>query len=244
MRRTRSLILAFGLLVLGMSMHSRPIQAQEKSVRPGINQSFVNPDVDQFVKRFEGESREVFEKRQQVVKACSLKPGMVVADIGAGTGLYTRLFATRVGPQGKVYAVDISPKFLAYIAESAQKLNINNIKTILGKDTSPGLPAQVIDVAFLCDTYHHFEFPTRMMLELHRALKPGGRVVLIDFIRIPGQSREWILNHVRAGQPIVEKEITACGFRKVAEQKDLLSENYFMVFEKVNNANAKPDSQP
>lgn len=82
--------------------------AQEKSVKPGINDAFRNPNVKEWVERFEGESRETFEKRKEVVKACQIKPGQVVADIGAGTGLYTRLFAKEVDFKGKVFTVDIS----------------------------------------------------------------------------------------------------------------------------------------
>src|SRR5438874_1836666 len=77
-----------------------PAAAQEKSVRPGINQPFDNPDVKEFLGKFEVESREVFAKRQEIVGACKIKPAMVIADIGAGTGLFTRLFATAVGPKG------------------------------------------------------------------------------------------------------------------------------------------------
>jgi ubiquinone/menaquinone biosynthesis C-methylase UbiE len=207
--------------------------AQDKSVKPGINDSFRNPNVKEWVERFEGESRETFEKRKDVLAACEIKPGTTVADIGAGTGLYTRLFADQVGPQGKVYAVDISQKFLDHIDKNCQSLQLKNVKTILGKDTSPELPESSIDTAFICDTYHHFEFPYKMLASIHQAMKPKGRLVIIDFIKVPGQSREWVLGHVRAGQDVVEQEIIKSGFKKVNEVKSLFKENYFVVFEKV-----------
>jgi len=210
-----------------------PLVAQEQSLKPGINDTFRNPNVKEFIERFEGESREIFEKRNETLKACELKPGQSVADIGAGTGLYTRLFAKSVGEKGKVYAVDISQKFLDHIQQTAEKLELKNIKTVLGKDVSPELPAQSVDVAFICDTYHHFEFPYKIMAEIHKAIKPGGKLIVIDFIRIPGQSREWVLNHVRAGQDQVEKEIIKSGFKKVADHQNIFKENYFVVFEKV-----------
>jgi ubiquinone/menaquinone biosynthesis C-methylase UbiE len=208
--------------------------AQEKSVRPGINDAFKNPktDVAEWVTRFEGESREVFEKRKATVAACNVKPGMSVADVGAGTGLFTRLFAHAVGKSGTVYAVDISPKFLAYIAESAKKHGVANIRTVRGTDTSAELPAKSADLVFVCDTYHHFEYPQRMLASIRKALKPGGRLVVIDFVRVPGKSSDWTLKHVRAGQEQVEKEIAGAGFKKVNEVKKLLKENYFVVFEK------------
>jgi predicted methyltransferase len=108
------------------------------------------------------------------------------------------------------------------------------VKTALGKDTSAELPVNSIDLVFICDTYHHFEHPFRMMDSIHKALKPGGRVVVVDFIRIPGQSREWILGHVRAGQDQVEKEIAHAGFKKLAEAKGLLKENYLVTFVKLD----------
>lgn len=213
--------------------------AQEKSVKPGINDAFRNPNVKEWVEKFEGESRETFEKRKEVVEACQIKPGQVVADIGAGTGLYTRLFAKEVDTKGKVYAVDISQKFLDHIDKSCQLLQLKNVKTILGKDTSPELPENIIDLAFICDTYHHFEFPYRMLASIHKAMKPKGRLVIIDFIKVPGQSREWVLGHVRAGQDEVEQEIIKSGFKKVNEVKSLFKENYFVVFEKVETPKTK-----
>src|SRR5262249_50217807 len=93
---------------------------QDKSVRPGINKDFENPDVPGFIEKFETESREVFAQRKALVAACQLKPGMRVADIGAGTGLFTRLFAKEVGPKGKVYAVDIASKFIKHIEKTCK----------------------------------------------------------------------------------------------------------------------------
>jgi ubiquinone/menaquinone biosynthesis C-methylase UbiE len=207
---------------------------QEKSVRPGINAPFRDPEVkvDEWVKRFEGESREVYERRNAIIAGLKLKPGMTVADVGAGTGLFTRLFADKVTKTGTVYAVDISPKLLDYVRTSAEKFELPQVKTVLGKDTSAELPQGSVDLVFICDTYHHFEFPEKMMKSIHQALKPGGRVVIIDFVREPGKSSDWVLEHVRAGQKIVEQEVTACGFRKVEEVEDVLKENYFVIFEK------------
>jgi ubiquinone/menaquinone biosynthesis C-methylase UbiE len=94
------------------------------------------------------------------------------------------------------------------------------------------LPPGSVDVAFVCDTYHHFEFPQRTLASLYRAIKPGGKLVVVDFIRIEGKSSAWILFHVRAGQEVVEKEITDAGFRKAGEVKGLLKENYLVIFTK------------
>ncbi len=210
--------------------------AQEKSVKPGINDSFRDPDVNRFEKTFEGESREIFVHRQKILETCRLKPGMVVADIGAGTGLFTRMMAKEVGTQGQVFAVDISSKFLEHIQKTSREAGLKNVSPVLCNMDSVDLPPNSIDVAFVCDTYHHFEFPFRTLDTIHRALKPGGKLIVVDFIRIPGKSREWILGHVRAGQEVVEKEITSIGFKKEEEMKNILEENYIVVFTKPTQA--------
>ena len=205
---------------------------QDQSVKPGINDSFRDPNVSEFKERFEIESREVFSRRTAILEACEIAPGQTVADIGAGTGLFTRLFSEAVGKEGQVIAVDIAPKFLEHIRETGRQLGHTNVDTLLCTADSTELPADSVDVAFICDTYHHFEFPQKTMTSLHRALKPGGRVIVIDFERIEGTSSEWTMDHVRAGQEVFEDEIKQAGFKKVAEKKDLLQENYFVIFEK------------
>jgi SAM-dependent methyltransferase/predicted peroxiredoxin len=210
--------------------------AQEKSVRPGINDTFRDPDPKAFTERFEIESREVFAKRQEILEAIKLKPTDVVADIGAGTGLFTRLFASSLGQEGRVIAVDIAQKFLDHIEVTCREQNLRNVETVLCKDDSTELPPESVDVAFICDTYHHFEFPQKTMTSLLKALKPGGRVILIDFRRVEGESSDWTMDHVRAGQEVFEAEVLESGFRKADEIKDLLKENYMVVFEREKQA--------
>jgi ubiquinone/menaquinone biosynthesis C-methylase UbiE/intracellular sulfur oxidation DsrE/DsrF family protein len=210
------------------------IFAQEQSVKPGINDSFKNPDVDDYLSKFEVESREIFAQRDEIVKRCSIKPGMELADIGAGTGLFTRLFSSAVGENGNVIAVDISQKFLDHIDQTCRTNGIKNVQPLLCTSDSTKLPADSIDVAFICDTYHHFEFPAKTLSSLRQALKLNGRIIVIDFIRIPGESTEWTLNHVRAGQEVFESEIIQAGFLKTREEKNFLKQNYFVEFTKSN----------
>lgn len=219
-------------LVICVSISTSSV-AQEASVKPGINDSFQNPSPDEFIKRFEIESREVFHQRQQVVEACRIERGSTVADIGAGTGLFTRMFSEKVGERGRVVAVDIAEPFLKHIAVTSAESGQRNVETVLSTAESAELPENSVDVAFICDTYHHFEFPFKMLASIHRALKPGGRLLVIDFRRVEGESSDWVLNHVRAGQNIVEEEIKQSGFRKVGERSGLLKENYFLVFQKL-----------
>jgi ubiquinone/menaquinone biosynthesis C-methylase UbiE len=205
----------------------------EASVKPGVNAEYLKPglNVPQWVERFEKEGREIFEQRERIAAAAGLRPGQAMADIGAGTGLFTPYFSKAVGPKGAVYAVDIARDFLAHIDSRAREAGWANVRTVLGTERSVELPAASIDVAFICDTYHHFEYPRSTMASLHRALRPGGEILLIDFKRVPGQSSEWVLNHVRAGQEVVTAELEAAGFRKV-EELPLLKDNYVLRFRK------------
>lgn len=222
------------LCVLLATTASLLAAAQETSVKPGINDPFKNPDVERFKNTFEGESREVYVLRQKIVAACGVKPGMVVADVGAGTGLHTRLFAGIVGEKGQVLAVDIAAKFLEHIQKTAREAGLKNVTPVLCNEDRVDLPPGSVDMAFVCDTYHHFEFPQRTLASLHRAIKPGGKLVIVDFKRIEGVSPAWTLNHVRAGQETVEQELTAAGFQKSGEVKGLLKDNYMIVFKRVN----------
>jgi predicted methyltransferase len=206
--------------------------SQDASVKPGINDKFLDPklNVEEWTKKFETESREIFHQREKIVTTAGLKPGMVMADIGAGTGLFTLHFAQAVGANGKVYAVEIAKNFLEHIKARASKASASNVQTILCTERSVELPEASIDLAFICDVYHHFEFPSASLSTLHKALKSGGELVLIDFKRIPGETSDFIMGHVRAGQEVFEAEVIAAGFEKVDEVKDLLKENYFVKF--------------
>ena len=209
-----------------------PAFAQEKSVRPGINKPFENPDVKEYIGKFETESREIYAKREDILEKCQLKKDMAVADLGAGTGLFTRLFAEAVGPKGQVYAVDIAPKFIEHIEKTCKEAGLKNVTGVVCMPDSAGLPEGSVDLVFICDTYHHFEFPYKTMASIHKALRPGGQLVLIDFHRVEGKGFEWVLGHVRAGQAVFVQEIVSSGFRKVGEEK-FLRENYFVRFERV-----------
>lgn len=206
--------------------------AQDKSVKPGINDSFRDPKVDEYIEKFEIESREVFLKRNEILQACGITEGATVADIGAGTGLFTRLLSKAVGDQGRVIAVDIAKNFLDHISKTCREQNLRNVDTLLCTPDSTELEPESIDFAFICDTYHHFEFPSKTLRSLYRALRPGGRIVVIDFKRIEGESTAWVMTHVRAGQEVFEQEILESGFKKKSQKEGLLKENYFLVFEK------------
>jgi len=205
--------------------------AQETSVNPGINDNFQNPEPKAFTERFETEGREVYDNRELIVEKLALQPGMAVADIGAGTGLFTRLMAPKVGAEGKVYAVDIAKTFVDHTVMSSHARGLKQVEGVVCTPDDSKLAPASVDLVFICDTYHHFEFPHKTMLSIAVALKPGGRVALLDFERIEGVSSDWTMGHVRAGKEVFQKEIEAAGFELV-EEFDLFTENYFLVFKK------------
>ena len=227
------LAIAPGVPAIGQDSTATAVTAP--SVPEGINDKFKDPElnVDEWLERFEVESREVYAARDAVLKACEIKPGQRIADVGAGTGFYSRLFAKRTGWDGWVYSVDIAPKFLQHIAERATADGIENLTTVLGTDVSIRLPPESLDLVFICDTYHHFESPQQSLASIFRALKPGGRLVLIDFERIPGVSREFLLGHVRAGKEVFQSEVVAAGFEFNDEiDIEAFEENYLLRFTK------------
>ncbi len=222
--RMRLFILAALLWSLGA--------AGEQSVSPGINEHYQDPDYDEWVAVFERPGRELFDRRFQVLHALGLKPGMRVADIGAGTGLYSRLMARAVRPNGRVIAVDIAPNFVDNLLWVARERGIDNLEGVVNDQQGTGLKPESLDLAFLCDTYHHFEYPRSMLASIHASLRPGGDLVVIDFERIAGVSSGGVMSHVRGGREEVIEEIEAAGFELVEQRPELLRRNYYLRFRK------------
>ena len=125
--------------------------------------------------------RQEEERPDLLLKALNLKPGDKVADIGAGTGYHTRRMAEQVGPEGTVFAVDIEPEMLESLKARISAAGLHNVKPVLGTLKNPRLPPNSLDLVLIVDVYHELEFPFEMMQEICGALKPGGRVALVEF---------------------------------------------------------------
>ena len=209
-----------------------------------MNKKFTDPhmDVQEFVKRFENEARDVYAKRREITRAVGLRPGNRVADIGAGTGLFTFLFAEQVQATGTIYAIDIGPAFVKYIAEQAKKQGQEGIvKTVLNTPDSAELPSASIDVAFICDTYHHFEHPQKMLASIHRALRPGGRLVIIDF-DLRKDSSEFVKQRARAAKEFYYQEIAVAGFELIdTKHAPSIKDNFYAEFRRIER---KSQTQP
>jgi ubiquinone/menaquinone biosynthesis C-methylase UbiE len=208
-----------------------PAAAPEPSVRPGANSRYRETEVSEWIKRFESAGREIYDNREAIVAATGARPGLQIADVGAGTGLLSLLLGRAVAPGGKVYAIDIIPKFLAHLDREVARQKVDNVITRLGDERSVPLPENSVDLMFLCDAYHHFEYPRSMNRSMWKALRPGGELLLIDYRRIPGKTPKAVMEHVRAGEEVFTAELIAAGFERV-ESLPLLKENYVVRFRK------------
>lgn len=227
---------SLGVAVLaGCSQSETTVEPAPEPIHTEINQRYADPqlDVSRFVERWENENRDVYHNRRAIVESLRLTNGDTVADIGAGTGAFTEPIARKVGVYGFVYAVDIAQPFLNYINSRARAANLTQVKTVLGTQDSVRLAPRSIDVAFCCDTYHHFENPPVILASIHRALRDDGVFVVLDYDRVEGVSREWILEHIRSTKAQTIAEIEQAGFR-LAEQVDIppLPEHYMLRFVK------------
>lgn len=234
--RFRYLANGLGIVSLLVAASGCASPPPESATPPAdINARFLAQDmqVEEWVDRFEGESRAVYARRLAIVEALDLTPGDDIADIGAGTGFFSYLFAKAIGEDGTAYAVEISPGFLEHLRTQKVDRALSNLEVVAGTDRSVALPSASIDVAFICDVYHHFEHPQDSLASLMDAVRPGGELVLVEFHRIPGVSSDFILGHVRAGRSVFQAEIEAAGFRFVEEIPiNGLDDNYVLRFER------------
>jgi len=230
-------VLTLGAVAFGIAI---PWAAAQQTITPTakeLNKAF-DADAAQWTERFEHEGRAIYDKRYEILDAMHLKPGMNVADIGAGSGLIARLMAQRVGPSGTVYAVDIAKNMIDHISKTAEQERISNLKAVLGDPHSPKLAPHSLDLVCIIDSYHHFEFPQDMLREIATALRPDGTLVLIDFKRIEGVSKEYILKMVRAGEGTFTDEFENAGFELVERRDEMFSDNYLLRF-RLRSAGAK-----
>jgi ubiquinone/menaquinone biosynthesis C-methylase UbiE len=173
--------------------------------------------------------REQEEDTSKLLPALKIKPGSVVADIGAGSGYFTFPLARLVGPEGKVHAVDIQPEMLAILRMRIKARNINNIDPVRGTITDPKLPAGTVDLILLVDVYHEFSHPYEMTEAMVRALKPGGRLVFVEY-RLEDPTVPIKLVH-KMSQKQVLKEMAPHPLRWVGTL-DLLPRQHIIIFEK------------
>lgn len=201
---------------------------EQRAILDRINDRYaVETSPEQWGDRFEREGREVHDRQAEILAELGIAEGATVADIGAGTGLFTLPFAEAVGVSGKVYAVDIQTYFLDHIRGRAAKAGLEQIELVQATAESAELPAGKVDLVFMCDAYHHVEQPGAYLRSLRRAMAEGGRLVIIDYDK--GEKGSWHYDHIRATPEQFRAEIEGVGFVLEREVK-LLEDNFFFVF--------------
>ena len=189
MRAYLTALLLLHALVLPGALAQEAVSSRYTAVRAsadGIGKVYLGREIAQVMsfhgaRWLERPERMEEERPDRVLAALDLKPGMMVADVGAGSGYYSWRIAERVGAGGTVYAVDIQPEMVRLLQQQMTQRGAANVKAILGTTTDPRLPAGTLDLALLVDVYHELEYPYEMLASITRALKPGGRLVFVEF---------------------------------------------------------------
>jgi arsenite methyltransferase len=205
--------LATLLIMLG------PLQAAQQQRPPSPQQ-----DPEGYAKFLEGAERVSRMQVPRVIETLGVKQGMKVADLGSGSGLFTRPLAKAVTPGGVVYAIDVNAALLQIVARSAKEAGIANIQTVLASTDDPKL-AEPVDLVFICDTLHHIEGQPAYLKNLRQYLRPGGRVAIIDF------SKDWPQGHEKMAYSLESLEgwMKDAGFTRVSSH-DYLDNSFFVIW--------------
>ena len=188
--------------------------------------SAQQPNPEAYAKTLEGPERVARMQVPRVVETLALKPGDRVADIGSGSGLFTRPIARMVGPNGVAYAVDIDTGLLQVVERNAKEAGIENIRTVLAATDDPKLP-EPVDLVLICDALHHIGNQGPYMKTLNKYVKPGGRVAVIDF------SEQWPSGHESMRFTVAQLDawMKDAGFSRGASY-DWLENSFFNVYRK------------
>ncbi len=176
----------------------------------------------------EPDGRDKEQKPDEVLKLMDVKPGRVIVDIGAGSGYFTRRFAAAVGSTGKAIGIEIDSAMVRALNADARRLNLTNYEARLVPSDDPMLAASSVDVIFLCDTYHHINDRVAYFTKVRQSLKPGGRLVILDFVRTKDNP-----DHSIVKEEVVD-ELRRAGFRLAKEFDLLLPKQYFLEFERAS----------
>jgi len=236
--RARRILALVGLAVLVAPVHAAESPADTGYVRRepspgGTGKFYMGREIARTMGHAHADwldrpARAGEEAPDSLVAALGLAPADVVADIGAGTGYYTFRISPLV-PEGRVLAVDIQPEMLDEIAERTATRRVDNVVPVLGTEADPGLEENSVDVALIVDAYHEFSYPREMMVAIWKALRPGGRVVLVEFRLEDPEVPVRPLHKMSQAQ--VRAEMAAAGLEWV-ETRDLLPRQHFLVFRK------------
>jgi ubiquinone/menaquinone biosynthesis C-methylase UbiE len=193
----------------------------------GQDGRLFNPrDVD----ALEDENRDQWQKPAQVVEALQIEPGSVVADIGAGSGYWVPYLSQTIGPEGKLYAVDIQQDMLAIVERKVNELRLANVTTVLSQENDTRLEPHSVDLALLVDVYYELRSPQALMSNIKEILRPRGRLAIIDFFAGKESPGIGPPRRYRVPEQRLVNEVQSVGFELV-ERHTFLPHQYFLVFE-------------
>jgi ubiquinone/menaquinone biosynthesis C-methylase UbiE len=184
-------------------------------------------DPEQWSKVFDDPGRDAWQKPHELVDALHLQPGQRVADLGAGTGYFSRVLSAAVGADGTVFAVELEPNLVTHLRDRAEREHTKNVVPVLASADDPRLPTGSVDVVLIVDTYHHVDDRITYFRSLRRALRPAGRVAIVDWQKRPlpvGPE----MDHKLARETVVD-EMAEAGYR-LADEPTFLPYQYFLVF--------------
>lgn len=194
------------------------------------------PDIDTYIQRLERPERDEYQQPDKVVEAMNIRPGMVVADIGAGSGYFTRRLAQAVGERGKVLAIDVEQKMLVYNRHELEQLGLaDRAKFIQAKPDDPSLPDHSVDLIFMCNTYHHLDHHVEYFAKIKHALTTNGRAVIVDFHHDERSGKLGFSKHHLVPKEQVIMHMQQAGYA-LSNEHTFLPRQYFLEFERTTNA--------
>lgn len=215
------------ILLAALALFPANLTAQDAVSRDASQMHRLHNDPKAYIGALEDPQRDAYQKPHEVLTALSLKPGEVIADIGAGSGYFTFPIAHHLGPEGKVYAVDVSPDMILHLNRRIRDLKTTNVVSVLADPDDPLLPEQSVNRFFICDVWHHVENPSKYLGMIKKVLKPGGQVIMIDF-----QKKELAFGppmEMKIAREDLIKQMESNGFR-LAKEHSFLPYQYFLVF--------------
>jgi arsenite methyltransferase len=221
LKTTKSVSLVMALMAVLLLPHALRAQEHAPTARHGFG------DVAHWAGEFESPDRAEWQKPDEVVRTLDLKAGQTVIDIGAGSGYFTRRFANAVGPSGAAIGLDVEPGMVDYMKADAKKLSLQNYHARVVKADNPELAPDSADVIFFCDTLHHVDDRLAYLRKLAPALKPGGRIAIVDFKK---DAPEGPPKRMKISREQMIDQFTKAGYHMVREHK-FLPYQYFLEFE-------------
>lgn len=221
-----------GIVVFALWLSASAVNAQKGHEHPPM-------PIDQYIARLEDPNRDSWQKPEAVIKALNIREGQVIADIGAGSGYFTFRLARAVGEKGRVFAVDVEEGMVEHLRQRLGKENVENVQVLKVPPHDPLLIDGSLDLAFVCDVYHHIEERDGYLRKLRKALKSDGRVVIVDFYQ--KETPVGPPMSMRLSEETVQKELQEAGL-KVTEKLAFLPYQYILIAKPTTAASAPSGS--